>query len=71
VTSNEPVLGAGSGTTSPDWEITGNLTASIRAERSGAEQGRTYAITVQCTDGSGNSADRTVTVTVPHDKRNE
>jgi hypothetical protein len=65
VTSNEPVNGLGDGDTAPDWQITGLLTVNLRAERSGRGNGRTYTITVQCTDASGNSATKTVTVTVP------
>ena len=40
----------------PDWEITGDLTLDLRAERSGSGTGREYTITVQCTDGTGNFA---------------
>jgi hypothetical protein len=68
VTSNEPVSGLGSGNTTPDWQITGNITVDLRAERSGRGSGRVYTITVQCTDASGNSAIKTVTVTVPRKK---
>jgi photosystem II stability/assembly factor-like uncharacterized protein len=67
ITSNEPVLGSGDGQTTPDWEITGALTARLRAERSGAATGRVYTITVRCTDNAGNSATRAVPVRVPHD----
>jgi hypothetical protein len=63
ITSNEPVNGNGDGNTSPDWEITGALTANIRAERAGGTD-RIYTITIQSTDFSGNSAFGTVTVTV-------
>ncbi len=62
VTSTEPAGG------DPDWVITGNLTLSLRATRLGNGPGRTYTITVKCTDGSGNQATRTVTVIVPHDQ---
>jgi hypothetical protein len=67
VTSNEPVTGQGDHT-SPDWVVTGNLTLDLRAERSGAGNGRLYWIKVRCTDDSGNSSTRTATVRVPHDK---
>ncbi|HET7340796.1 MAG TPA: DUF6351 family protein [Methylomirabilota bacterium] len=51
-----------------DWQITGPLTANLRAERSGSGGDRTYTLAVQCLDGSGNSAQRSVAVTVPHDQ---
>jgi hypothetical protein len=68
VTSNEPVLATGSGDTAPDWEITGALSANLRAERSGTGSGRRYTITTQCTDASGNRSTAAVDVVVPHDK---
>jgi hypothetical protein len=68
VSSNEPVNGPGDGNTAPDWEITGDLTVNLRAERTGKGSGRIYTITVMCTDASGNSSTGTVTVTAPHDK---
>jgi len=69
VVSNEPINGLGDGDTAPDWEITGALSANLRAERSGNGNGREYTITVECTDDAGNSSADTVTVTVPHDKK--
>ena len=68
VTSDEPVNGKGDGNTTPDWNITGDLTVDLRAERSGKGDGRVYTITVVCTDDSGNQANTTMGVTVPHDK---
>ena len=68
VTSDEPVNGSGDGNTVPDWEITGALTVSLRAERSGNADGRVYTITVECVDDSGNAATTMVTVTVSHDQ---
>jgi K319-like protein/uncharacterized protein DUF1565 len=65
VTSNEPVDGFGDGDTAPDWEITGDLTLNVRAERSGAGTGRVYTITILCTDQAGNRSTSTTTVTVP------
>jgi hypothetical protein len=56
------------GNTAPDWEITGNFTVNLRAERSGKGGGREYTITVECTDASGNSSTYTEKVIVPHDK---
>jgi len=51
-----------------DWQITGPLGANLRAERSGSGGDRVYTLSVQCTDGSGNNAQNTVAVTVPHDQ---
>ena len=62
VSSNEPVDGDG------DWVITGELTLGLRAERLGTGTGRTYTITVQCRDDSGNTSTKTIAVTVPHDQ---
>jgi hypothetical protein len=69
ITSNEPVNGTGDGNTSPDWIVTGPLTLELRAERAGNGHGRTYTITVECTDGSGNSSTKAVDVVVAHDQR--
>jgi len=68
VASNEPANGGGDGNTSPDWEITGDLTVNLRAERSGGGGGRVYTITVRCTDAPGNASTTTVAVSVPHDQ---
>lgn len=48
-----------------DWEITGPLSVSLRAQRSGSGPGRFYFITVRCTDEAGNSAYGVTTVYVP------
>jgi hypothetical protein len=66
VASDEPEDGLGDGDTAPDWTITGDLAVSLRAERAGGGDGRTYTITVECKDGSGNGATAPVTVRVPH-----
>lgn len=63
VASNQPILGPGSGNTTPDWEITGNLTIKLRAERTN-NQDRTYTLTVTSTDASGNTSTSTVVVYV-------
>ncbi|MFH1726564.1 MAG: LamG-like jellyroll fold domain-containing protein [Elusimicrobiota bacterium] len=68
IASDEPVDGLGDGDTSPDWEITGGLSADIRAERSGEGDGREYTVQVSCEDASGNSSSGTATVAVPHDQ---
>jgi len=68
VMSNEPANGNGDGNTAPDWEVTGNLTLKLRAERAGGGNGRVYTITVESRDASGNPSVRTVTVSVPHNQ---
>ncbi len=65
VTSNEPEQGAGAGDSFPDWEITGDLTVNLRAERLGKGDGRVYTIVVECSDDGGNRSTSAVTVTVP------
>jgi hypothetical protein len=64
ITSNESVNGQGDGNTAADWEITRPLTATVRAERSGGDSGRVYALTVRCTDPSGNASTGTTTIAV-------
>jgi uncharacterized protein YegL len=66
--SNEPPNGLGDGDKYPDWIITGNFTAKLRAERSGTGTGRVYTIFVECIDASGNMSTGNVTVTVPHEQ---
>ena len=57
------------GASAADWQITGDLTLNLRAERSGgAKNGRTYIVTLQCTDNAGMTSTKTATVTVPHDQ---
>ncbi|MEA3188333.1 MAG: hypothetical protein QOD99_2163 [Chthoniobacter sp.] len=60
VASNE----AGSG----QWQVTGDLSLSLQADRNGNGTGRVYTITVQCKDSFGNAATKAVTVKVPHDQ---
>jgi hypothetical protein len=68
VSSNEPINGLGDGDSAPDWQITGDLSVNLRAERSGMGNGRAYTLTVQCTDGSNNSSSAQTTVSVPHNR---
>jgi hypothetical protein len=68
VTSNEPINGQGDGNTEPDWELTGDLTVNLRAERAGGGTGRVYTLHIECTDASDNTIAATVEVTVPHDQ---
>jgi hypothetical protein len=70
VTSSEAVRGAGKKDTGPDWAITGDLGLKLRAERYGNGDGRTYTITLECSDSSTNTVTREFTVTVPHDQGN-
>lgn len=69
ITSNEPVNGLGDGDTEPDWQLTGALTANLRAERSGTGTGRVYTLAISCRDAAGNVTNGSATVTVPHDQR--
>lgn len=64
VTSTEVLASAG--VASPDWQITGDLTVNLRAERSGNGPGRIYTITVECADDAGNTSTAQAQVTVPH-----
>jgi alpha/beta hydrolase family protein len=52
-----------------DSQITGRMTANLRAERSG-KGARVYNVAVTCTDASNNGSTGTVAVTVPHDQGN-
>jgi hypothetical protein len=48
-----------------DIQITGDLTLNLAASRNPSGPGRSYTITVQSTDASGNASTATVIVTVP------
>jgi len=63
VTADQPITGPGSGNTTPDYIITGDLTLQLRAERT-QNQNRTYTIVVATTDFSGNTSTASTTVTV-------
>jgi len=70
VTTSEPNTRPGlSPKNTPDVELTGPLSLLLRAERLGSKSGRTYTITIRCTDSSGNFSEKDVIVTVPHDQR--
>lgn len=64
ITSSEPGNGLGDGDTAPDWNITGDLTAQLRAERAGDGGGRAYTIVTACSNSSGTAWHASV-VTVP------
>jgi len=61
VTSSELVTGEGD-RTSPDWQITGDLTLKLRAEVTGSC--RIYTVRVACSDAAGNTSYRNVHVRV-------
>jgi hypothetical protein len=70
VTSNGGTTEDKGNPSSADWEITGNHTVMLRAERAGNGADRIYTIALQAADGSGNlSKSNNVTVRVPHDAR--
>jgi len=57
------------GATAADSQITGALTANLRADRTGKDKnGRVYTLQLTCSDAASNSATKTVAVTVPHDQ---
>lgn len=58
----------GDGHTVKDIEVDDNGNIYLRAERSGTGSGRIYTITYSVTDASGNSAQNSATVTVPHNQ---
>ncbi|MGZ5566344.1 MAG: hypothetical protein ACXWKG_04950, partial [Limisphaerales bacterium] len=53
---------------SGDWQITGDLSAVVRARRLGKGDGRVYTFKVKCTDVSGNATTVSVPVIVGHDQ---
>jgi HYR domain len=55
VTSSQPIAG--------DWTITGPLSVSLRAERTGNVD-RVYQVNVSCSDDAGNTSNGSVNVTV-------
>jgi hypothetical protein len=71
ITSSEPDNGSGDGNTVQDIVITGDLTANLRAERSGQGSGRVYTVTIETTDAAGNVTSSTTTVSVPKSQGNE
>ncbi len=72
VASSEAANGIGDGNTESDYQIVDNGNGTydvyVRAERSGANSGRTYTITMTATDASGNDATRSFTASVNHDQ---
>jgi hypothetical protein len=67
VTQDEPTTGLGDGDTAVDAVILADGTVLLRAERSGAGNGRVYHIHFVASDPEG-EAEGVVTVAVPHQK---
>jgi uncharacterized repeat protein (TIGR01451 family) len=68
IKQDEPTNGIADGNTAVDGQIgTGNSFA-VRAERSGAGDGRVYHVFFSATDGAGGSCTGSATVGVPHDQ---
>jgi hypothetical protein len=66
ITQDEPVLGPGSGATSPDAAGIGSEVASVRAERAGGGNGRVYRIAYVGSDNRGGTCTGTFDMQVPH-----
>ncbi len=64
IRQDEAVNAPGSGNTSPDGEIVGNV-ARVRAERVGSGNGRVYHIYFTASDGNGGTCQGDITVGVP------
>jgi Alpha/beta hydrolase domain len=62
------LIGGSDGVTSADWQITGPLSANLRASTSGASPGgRVYKLGMMCSDPATNqTATKVVTVSVPN-----
>ena len=57
-----------SGDKAPDWIILDDHNLQLRTERLGGGPGRTYTVTVTCTDAAGGRTSKSTTVFVPHDQ---
>ncbi|HEY2072281.1 MAG TPA: hypothetical protein VGG88_01765, partial [Gaiellaceae bacterium] len=70
VTQDEPLLGLGSGDTSPDAAMVAGHSnqVKVRAERDGTADGRVYRISATVTDGVGGQCTGVALVGVPHDQ---
>ena len=56
------------GSESEDVEKLSDSVIRLRATNDASEAGRTYKLTYRATDDNGNSAEESITITVPHDK---
>jgi hypothetical protein len=65
---DEPVDALGDGRFAPDGSGIGTPTASVRAERSGNQNGRVYHIAFTADDGNGAECSSEVLVGVPHNQ---
>jgi hypothetical protein len=65
VQSNEPDNGLGDGNTSDDISFSEEAVC-VRGERSGTGEGRTYTVTIQARDDSGNTTTKPLLIRVPH-----
>ncbi len=72
IVSDEPDNGNGDGNTTNDIQDadfgTPDICFDLRSERQGGGDGRKYTIVYRASDHSGNTADATVCVRVPHDQ---
>jgi hypothetical protein len=68
ITQDEPTPGPDE-KHSPDGDGVGTDTAEIRAERDGSGDGRVYEVSFTADDGNGGTCTGSVTVGVPHDKK--
>jgi len=69
VFQDERTNALGSGDTCPDTTGIGTSQASVRAERSGRQDGRVYHVFFQAADDRGGKCEGEVKVCVPHDRR--
>ena len=68
IMQDEATEGLGDGDTCPDGQGIDTSTAQLRAERSGAGNGRVYTIFFTAIDGRGGSTPGSVKASVPHDQ---
>lgn len=68
VLQDERTDALGSGDTCPDAAGVGGARVSLRAERSGQQDGRVYHVFFTADDGRGGTCEGEVTVCVPHDR---